>query len=459
MLIEFSANSQILSNKCLQEQTKLLTTKETTVTTNKNHIIYFEHDKYNLTDSSKMILNTICSNIHNELLIKITLIGHTDADGDEEYNSTLSRKRTQTVYSYFLSKGIETGKIKIDFYGDNKPIALNDDEQGKQQNRRVEINIENKAIVKSNIFSQLKKESQLFKVKANKEIKIEGKEGTKISIPANSLVRSNNKKASGEIVLELKEFYSKSDIITSNLHSMSDGKLLETGGMVYITATSSGEKLQLKAETKMVIEFTSNGRVKGMETFIGKSSNGQINWIQETRLNRYGISQKIIKVKKKWVKKYYNSDTYADYISNKRCTSYMYCVGDVMDTTEMKAVNSVDKMILNSGQLGWINCDRFANIENKTNLAVEVDTAFSPFVRLVFKDINSVMNGYYSEDKKIILANVPVGYKATLIAFCIVNTQPYFVSKDIVISKDQKENLKLIKTTMAALKTDMDKLN
>jgi hypothetical protein len=64
-----------------------------------------------------------------------------------------------------------------------------------------------------------------------------------------------------------------------------------------------------------------------------------------------------------------------------------------------------------------------------------------------------------ANDKKIILNSIPVGQKATIIAFSLVNNEPYFVSKDIIISKDQKENMTLIKTTMTALKNDLKKLD
>jgi hypothetical protein len=240
---------------------------------------------------------------------------------------------------------------------------------------------------------------------------------------------------------------------------MADGKLLETGGMVYITATCSGEKLQLKKGIEMEIEFVAKGKIQGMETFIGKAAKGQVNWVPQKQLYSNSSILKELNGKIRWVQKYRNSDGYTIYYQNGTCVDYGHSVEVPIDTAEIRQTNAIDNMILKSGQLGWINCDRFYNVKEKTNLVIEVDTAFSPTVRLVFKDINSVMSGYYTQDKKMGIYNIPVGKKATIIAFCIVNAQPYFVSKDIVISKDQIENLKLIKTTMAALKTDMEKLN
>jgi hypothetical protein len=393
--------------------------------------VYFDYNKYSLTQKAKDQLNESCDKISDKQLLQITLFGHTDADGSNDYNLTLSKNRVNTVLDYFISKGIDKEKIKIDFLGENRPIAQNENEEGKQKNRRVEIIIENKEPIIGDIYSKLKKESQSFKVKANEDIKIKGKEGTIIKISKNSLINNMGKIVNREIEIELKEFYKKADIISSNLHTMSGGEILETGGMIYISASSSGEKLKLKKGAEMEIEFASKNKIQGMETFIGLQHD-QINWVQQYTSVPLMESEPLLDI------------------------AY---VGYGGDTAVINELAKVDKMILKSNELGWINCDRFYKVENKTDLIVDIDTKYKPVVRLVFKDINSVMPGFYSGDKKIVLNSIPVGLKATLIAFSLVNDEPYFASKDIVISKDQKKNMTLIKTTMTALKDDLQKLN
>lgn len=400
--------------------------------------VYFDYNKYDLSENAKNQLNNNFEKIRNIQLLQIILTGHTDADGSNEYNLTLSKNRTMAVLDYFISKGISKDKIKIDFLGENNPIAQNDNEQEKKQNRRVEIIIENKELIIGDIFNKLNKESQSFKVIASEDIKIKGKEGTTIKIPKSSLVKNNGEIANGEIEIELKEFYKKADILSSNLHTMSDKEILETAGMVYISASFSGEKLRLKKGAEIEIEFTSQNKIEGMETFIGEQHNNQINWVQQNN-----PLQVVSAIKGRSVA----------VIEGKVYEGYG------VDTVVIKELNKVDKMILKSGELGWINCDRFYKFENKTDLIVEIDTAYKPVVRLVFKDINAIMPGYYTQDKKIILNAIPVGQKATLIAFSLINDEPYFVSKDIVINKDQKENITLIKTTMKTLKDDLQRLN
>jgi OOP family OmpA-OmpF porin len=67
------------------------------------------------------------------------IIGHTDSTGNAEYNMGLSKRRAQAVADYLVSTGIEPGKLRITGRGKNDPIASNASEDGRAQNRRVDI--------------------------------------------------------------------------------------------------------------------------------------------------------------------------------------------------------------------------------------------------------------------------------------------------------------------------------
>jgi len=69
--------------------------------------------------------------------------GHTDNVGNEEYNQQLSEKRAESVRQYLVGKfGIDASRLEAEGYGENRPIASNDSEEGRQANRRVEAIIE-----------------------------------------------------------------------------------------------------------------------------------------------------------------------------------------------------------------------------------------------------------------------------------------------------------------------------
>ncbi|MCS6821092.1 MAG: PorP/SprF family type IX secretion system membrane protein [Microscillaceae bacterium] len=69
----------------------------------------------------------------------LRLEGHTDSDGDENRNMQLSKDRANAVKNYFVRKGIDASRIETDGFGETRPIADNKTEEGKRQNRRVEM--------------------------------------------------------------------------------------------------------------------------------------------------------------------------------------------------------------------------------------------------------------------------------------------------------------------------------
>lgn len=71
----------------------------------------------------------------------ILVTGHTDSDGTEEYNQTLSEKRAKSVSDYTIAQGISSSRFSIIGLGESEPVASNETVDGKHLNRRVEIAI------------------------------------------------------------------------------------------------------------------------------------------------------------------------------------------------------------------------------------------------------------------------------------------------------------------------------
>jgi Outer membrane protein and related peptidoglycan-associated (lipo)proteins len=71
----------------------------------------------------------------------ITVKGHTDSTGSEVYNQDLSEKRARSVADFLVGRGVDPGRVTSIGYGESLPIAGNDTEAGRLQNRRVEIEI------------------------------------------------------------------------------------------------------------------------------------------------------------------------------------------------------------------------------------------------------------------------------------------------------------------------------
>ncbi|HLO38393.1 MAG TPA: OmpA family protein, partial [Lacibacter sp.] len=81
-------------------------------------------------------LATILSKYENSIL---TIEGHTDSKGTDEYNMTLSDKRARAVKVYLVNKGIAESRLKSIGFGETTPIADNNTAAGRAKNRRVEL--------------------------------------------------------------------------------------------------------------------------------------------------------------------------------------------------------------------------------------------------------------------------------------------------------------------------------
>lgn len=92
-----------------------------------------------------------------------------------------------------------------------------------------------------------------------------------------------------------------------------------------------------------------------------------------------------------------------------------------------------DKYLMVSAKLGWINCDRFVDKSDKTELFVQVDSTYDATVRIVFKNYNSVLGGTRFT-KGFTFANVPVGEEVTIVAMRNNNGQLELAMKDCKIT-------------------------
>ncbi len=75
---------------------------------------------------------------------QVLIEGHTDNVGSATFNQTLSRQRAESVRRFLVNRGIESSRLSVSGYGFERPVASNDTAMGRQQNRRVEVVIENK---------------------------------------------------------------------------------------------------------------------------------------------------------------------------------------------------------------------------------------------------------------------------------------------------------------------------
>jgi outer membrane protein OmpA-like peptidoglycan-associated protein len=101
--------------------------------------IYFEFDKDELMPRSFVELNKLLKIMRDHPKLVIEIMGHTDALGEDAYNLDLSRRRAESVLQFLLENKISKNRLRSHGEGETKPIATNETELGRAQNRRVEF--------------------------------------------------------------------------------------------------------------------------------------------------------------------------------------------------------------------------------------------------------------------------------------------------------------------------------
>jgi len=108
--------------------------------------VLFDFDKADIRPDASRALAQLATLIRAYPGGRVRLEGHTDAKGDDAYNQRLSERRAAAVKTWLAEReGIEGGRLSPRGVGEKRPVASNDDEAGRQKNRRVEVVIEKRS--------------------------------------------------------------------------------------------------------------------------------------------------------------------------------------------------------------------------------------------------------------------------------------------------------------------------
>lgn len=100
--------------------------------------IFFDTDKFDLKPASKIELDKLVDFLNNNAGIHIQLRGHTDSEGDDKHNMTLSDNRAKSVMNYLIEKGIDKIRLSAKGFGETAPVDTNNTPEGRAKNRRTE---------------------------------------------------------------------------------------------------------------------------------------------------------------------------------------------------------------------------------------------------------------------------------------------------------------------------------
>ena len=257
------------------------------------------------------------------------------------------------------------------------------------------------------IFSCSTREYQtplIEKFDSNKGIELITQNGNAFRIPPNSFEDKNGNEYSGKVVFQLLEIYSKKDMIEHDLTTSSNGKLLVSGGMFYLSAkTEKGENLEIKESSSIGLCAKLTSNEKNYKGFYGVRTEEGLNWIQETRNEANNFTSN------------------ADFHHSRDC------IGDY---------------IFNVNKLGWINIDYFENSLPIGTLVVK-SIEENLKIRLVFNDINSMLLFSKKQNGNYELKGLPINRNAKIVAYKKQDSKIKFYKKEIKIDTTQTLEIKL----------------
>ncbi len=103
--------------------------------------VTFDFDKATLRAAASPVLDEAAHALAARPGARVVVEGHTDAVGSDAYNERLSQRRAQTVVDYLVHAGVARDRLEATGFGESRPVADNDTEDGRARNRRVELRV------------------------------------------------------------------------------------------------------------------------------------------------------------------------------------------------------------------------------------------------------------------------------------------------------------------------------
>jgi hypothetical protein len=370
----------------------------------------------------------------------------------------------------------------------------------------------------SKVYSENNLAKQTFSIDPDRDTLLIGKSGTVIHIEKNSFADSLGNTVKSPIDIDLKEALNPFDMVLSNLTTTSNGQNLESGGMIYLNATSDGKQLSLSAGKGIDIGIPADSINKNMQVFEGKKDSTGMNWINPAAVAN--VQPQAPPVAKDSVKTPHKRKTNVAYnvveipdgnfpYELDTAISHRIWNGDGLMITKDSAftigkyhvrffkqnkiqestenfeeedfgmeeksakgsnyfqVDPATNYIFSMKKLGWANIDRLLDDPRTkdVDMIVSIDNQKdfgSVYITMIVPDRKMYLPGYQKADETYSFTHgdfenpkLPVGADAIIMATAYKNDKPFFVLKKIKISEKQNISFHLEETTMDKLKAQL----
>ncbi len=324
---------------------------------------------------------------------------------------------------------------------------------------------EKEALTFDEELQKLSDKSQTFAITNDQADTIVTKNGTRIIIRPKTFVFHDGQDAKELIKIELREVFDRSDMILNGLGTVSDGRLLESFGMIYLRATSGDRELKIRDNESIALSIANKREGFSGELFYGSESNSQLNWeYAGATTDTTEVIETIIPMSdglasiKRTTYKFVNG--LREFVSDTLFIIKYECCLDSVEEVVGDTVYYIPKFYeFELTNLGWINCDRFIDIINKVDLDIELKNFSQPIGYIVFNDINSVVEVLFNAQGKAIVLNLPKNYQADLVILDKIKDNFMWTKQEIRIGTDSRLTLETKKIKEDELKVELKKID
>lgn len=457
-------------------------------------------------------LKRFTNQLSSENVQSISLVAYADAPGSDAHNLSLGEKRLQNI-NEILNKQFPDSLFEFK----NNSTTAKESPDYNAALRRVDLKftLKTKEDLGPGIeylLAQLAMKAETFIISNQRDTVLRSREGSLIYVPANAFLGGDLNRP---IRLTLKEVRKKSDMILERLTTQSNGRMLISDGMFNLEAQQNNRPLKIDGRKKISIFKNKEEKLANPQLFIGENLDSlhYTDW----KLNRQNSLQSIsdfqylrsfgyslydcplffckfqrlfrgdLAIKRRistrypnylqaYFQKYEVSDLKqlkaALIESNPSLKGKINSLKDLdkvlkeMEREEMEdkisegaaSTSELSYYLFNMGNLNWINIDSFYNLpkEELTTQKILVDVAGHTDVKIVFKDLNSVLRPNGTTNGAYYFKDIPKGEAAYALGLQYIRGEAYIAISEFKIGEKvelnyQKASLERIKETLKTI--------
>jgi len=287
--------------------------------------------------------------------------------------------------------------------------------------------------LKRNVYNQIKNDfgisHQIFIINPHNDTILKCKNGTTIYLMKNTLCYNDDTQllSKDTISIYIIEYTKIGQMFINNLGTLSDNKIIETGGMLNIIAKQNNKRLKLKEGSNIRVYFPC--KKKDYLPFYSKfEQNNYFDWNIISRVTT---------------------------APPRRDTSLFS--GDTLKWNK----NDIKMNILSFSRLGWINCDRFLNFDDLTEIYVKAEENMdsSTFCSVILKNYNSIIPGKLIQNNAMRFSPLPNNEPVILFLISYKGDKYYMGFKDIVVKSKEVYSVSLEEVSKEQLKAKIEEFD